>query len=208
MALREKGGTKRALGGGVEEKPGEVGWRVVVVSQEQSPNFSSRWRLGCDNNNWGYLLRASCGSGSFTRTLGLISFNRCVIQVSKLRLRERKCLAAILIARWNLHINLHLPDSWACLSDGESLQALALNSFVSEGSKLWSGNWGLTDLQRRSCISCVFENGVKDFHCSGSVVGKSIGLRGEHSWDSVLRCDGGSSSLCYFLPHLGSDTLL
>lgn len=34
-----------------------------------------------------------------------------IIQMSKLRLRERKCLAQVLITRWNLDINIQLPDS-------------------------------------------------------------------------------------------------
>lgn len=73
------------------------------------------------------------------------------------------------------------------LTLGDGLQALVLNSFGSEGLELWSGDGGLTDFQRRSHISHVFEKGLKDFHCSGSVVGRSPGLQGEHSQDEC--CD-------------------
>lgn len=39
----------------------------------------------------------------------------------------------------------------------------------------------MTSFQRRICISHVFENGIKDFHCSRSVAERSTGLQGEHS---------------------------
>lgn len=45
----------------------------------------------------------------------------------------------------------------------------------------------MTSFQRKLCISHVFENGMKDFHCSRSVAERSTGLQGEHSQDGF--CD-------------------
>lgn len=65
-------------------------------------------------------------------------------------------------------------------------------------SEDWSGNQGLRNFQRRSYISHVFESGIKDLHCSGSVVGRSPGLQGQHSQDEY--CDVMVRVAAFLLP--------
>lgn len=69
---------------------------------------------------------------------------------------------------------------------------------MSEGLELWSANWGLTNFQRRSCISLGFENGTKDVHFSGPLVGKVHRVAGR----TFTGRGSGRNRPFYFRPHL------
>lgn len=92
-----------------KESQGEIrqGWFGLLKTELPILALGRDWAVT--------IIAASCVSGSDQNALHaflfLISFNPPIVQISKLRPRERKYLAKILRARWNLGINTHRPDS-------------------------------------------------------------------------------------------------